>query len=307
MDTLFSLLERDEVEPQGRCDQCKLAHGRTRPENVSLLRCPACDFPFGETFDAMRVVALSLQDPKRGDFVNVFSQPVCYIWLRVEREDGGLDLTVEPYLGDTFGTEPEWYYYEESNSSWSDIIGAGSHGSWKKDDFIGGWNTWAMQEGLCPGQEFLVQFKPPRWYRCSWEYIEYDVEYDFDIVMRAPRSPKQAARSWDQWKKACIRNRQSLREHQRREEYKRTHDIEAMYLRHQRTYQDDLDVYTVALCSKHINGGWLTQGTSPVRAYAHKASDPEPSWENALANLIEVIQKDLPHLDPEVVKKLPVR
>jgi len=226
----FHILDEIEPpEPQGRCERCKLQYGKPKVENVSLLHCPDCDFPFGETVEGMRTIALTLQDPKHHVRVNVYSQVVCYIWLQVVRD--GIDLRVEADLGaDVFGTVPEWYAFEMDNTDWTSVISP----EWKScsdaSNFTGTWNDWALQEGLAPGQRFLVEFKHPRWYRCSWEYEEYDVEYYWDIVMREARSPKQAIRAWEQWRKVCEEDRIALRKQRADHQHKRTHDVEAMFI-----------------------------------------------------------------------------
>lgn len=313
-DEIFSLLDKDDDGPQGRCEQCKLVYGKPQKHNESVLRCAGCDFPFGETFEGVRAIALALQELKTEDYWDVYSQKVCYVWMRLVRD--GLDLTCEPYgYTDTLGTTPEWLDYELSNSGWGDIINPGYH-SHGDSDFDGTWNTWALENGICPNQPFLVEMKPPRWYKCSYEYEEWDVEYDFDIVMLAKRSPKQAALAWERWKKQCARNRQDVRKAHERAAYRRTHDVAAMYLSYDtwgmNPYVDygrsDEGGYIVALGSKH-GGGWFLQGRSPNydERWKKKVEREEPSYDRAMIDLLDQIQKHLPHLDPEVIRKLPRR
>lgn len=120
-------------------------------------------------------------------------------------------LTVEPLVALTVGNTPEWLYYEESNSTWEEMLGQGTYNN-LKNDFGDGWTAWGLANGVCPGQEFLVEFRPPTWHRSGWEYEEWDVEYHWDVMMTTPRSAKQSARAWDLWKKACVKNRQSHRQ-----------------------------------------------------------------------------------------------
>lgn len=309
----FQLLEDDTPKPQGRCSRCKLDYGKTKPENESLLRCPECDFPFGETADAMRAIALGLQ--RLGERVNVYSQPVCYIWLKVVRD--GLDLGVEAeHDVETFGEVPEWYAFEMDSTDWESVIGPEWKSRTDESNFTGTWNDWALQEGFSPGQRFLIEFKHPRWYRCSWEYEEYDVEYYWDIVLREPRTPKQAIRAWKQWRKVCEEAREGCRLARAAQTYKRQHDVDAMYIQHDsfwsQGYYDDCsppDGYIVRLCSSH-GGGGIAEGRSPTYDERYKRRDSEPmvpSRERAWEALIADVQKRLPHLDVEVIRKLSTR
>jgi len=301
----FNLLDDVDIEfkPQVRCERCKKIYGKERPELSSRLRCMHCDFPLGETVEGIKALAFALQDPKHHVLVNVYSQPVCYIWLQVVRD--GVDLTVEPYLTSSHGEEPDWFDYELSNSSWPDIISPDHKWSAiETSDFTGTWNDWALQEGLCPGQPFLVEFEHPRWYKSGgYEYEEWDVEYSWTIVDRAPRSPKQAARAWEQWQTQCARNRHACRREKARREHKRQHDVDAMFIRFEPfcSGRDGWpDGHSVSLWTTH--GGTLASGRSPG-----DQRDPEPSIEKAWDDLLRSVQTHLPHLDPEVVRKLPRR
>lgn len=289
----------DEFKPQARCERCQKIYGKERPEFVTLLRCPHCDFPFGETVEGIKALAFALQDPKHHVLVDVYAQPVCYIWLRVVRD--GVDLTVESCAALSQGTQPEWFDSELSNSGWPDIISPDHKWSaMETSDFTGTWNDWALQEGLCPGQAFLVEFKHPRWYKSGYEYEEWDVEYFWEIVDREPRSPKQAARAWEQWQKQCTRQRQMCRRAKARLEHTRTHDVGAMFIRYEAfsTTRDGWpDGHSVILWTTH--GGMVASGRSPSQD-----RDPEPSIEKAWDDLLKNVRERLPHLDPEVVRKL---
>lgn len=202
-DDLFPL----RTETVARCSRCAMVSGQERPEHRSALRCPHCDFPFGETLEAIKAIAFALQAPKR--FMNVYAQPVCYVWLQVVRD--GLDLDVETYMdGEDFNTKPDWLDYELGHLGWRDILSP-QYRSPEVDDFTGTWNNWALENGLCPLQPFLVEMKHPRYYRCSYEYEEYDVDYYWEIVQRAPRTAKQVVRAWKMWMRTCARTRRAWR------------------------------------------------------------------------------------------------
>lgn len=294
---------------QGRCKRCKRVHGEPQPGNESRLRCDVCDFPFGETADAVRAIALGLQ--RLGDRVNVYSQPVCYIWLKVVRD--GLDLGVEAEDDvETFGQPPEWFEYEMDNTDWESVISPGWKPCTDTSNFTGTWNDWALQEGFSPGQRFLIEFKHPHWYRCSWEYEEYDVEYYWDIVLREPRTPKQAIRAWEQWRKVCEEHREGARQARAARQHKRTHDVAAMFIQHDvfwsSSYGDGYppDGYIVRLSTKH--GGSIAEGRSPTADERYKRRDSAPvvpSRERAWDDLIANVKKHLPHIDPDLLQTLP--
>jgi len=306
----FDILEHEDVKPQGRCERCKLVYGRPQKHNESALRCASCDYPFGETVDGIRSLALVLQEPVRGIYFNVYSQVVCYVWLRLVRD--GLDLSLEPCLTvHVFGEIPEWFDYEIGQSGWDSVISTDYKPCESDANLTGSWNYWALEMGVCPSQPFLVEIKPPRYYKCSYEYDEWDVEYFWDLAMTAPRSPRQAARAWELWKTECGKNHVAYRAWREHEEYKRTHDVKAMYIRYDAWgggYSYDDQGYIVALCSTH-GGGWLIEGRSPNYAEHSKSRDEgkPPSYERAWSDLLENIQKHLPHLDPKVIRELPRR
>jgi hypothetical protein len=184
----------EEPPTQKRCDKCAVhrlpfpgSYELDNPELCSNLRCPYCDFPFYATLEGMRACALALQERK--NLCNVYSQVACYIWLQFVPNE--LDLEEFDNVLE-FGVKPDWMAYEFESVTWDEIITT-DHSNHE---------TWLLQEGLCPGQPFLVEFEKPIWSRSGGEYDEYDVDYSWDILCRLPKSPEQAARSWDRWLKA---------------------------------------------------------------------------------------------------------
>jgi hypothetical protein len=305
----FQLLDYPEPVLSKRCVQCQFVYGRERPENVSLLRCPNCDYPLHESKDAFRAIAMALQETP----TNVYSTVACYVWLYLVRD--GVDLAVEPYLGaDDFGTVPEWFDYEIGNCGWDGIISP-DYKSWRSDespsDFDGTWNNWGLEQGVCPGQPFLVEMKHPHYYKCGgYEYPEeVDVEYYWDIVMRAPYSAKQAARIWVQWQKKCADNCQVMQRAAARLRRRRARNVEAMFIQHDSFWADRYDEMTapdgviVRLCSNFGHYGTLAEGRSGRKRDEERTDAQERAWNDLLAN----VREHLPHLDLDVVRKLPTR
>ena len=304
----FQLLDVPEPTLTKRCTQCQFVFGKERPENVALLRCPECDYPLHESEDAFRAIAFALQDDGP---TNVYSTVGCYVWLQLVRD--GIDLAIEPYLGaDDFGAVPEWFDYEIGQSGWDGVISP-EFVSWRADDapsdFAGTWNNWALEHGVCPGQPFLVELKPPHYSKCGWEYEEWDVEYYWDIVRRAPRSAKQSARAWAQWQTACTANRQAMCRAAARLKQRRARRVDEMFLQYDSFWTERYDEMSwpdgvvIRLCSKLGHWGVLAEGRSDRKRTEERADARERAWEA----LIVDVKARLPHLDPDVLRKLPTR
>lgn len=300
------------VEPvlSKRCVRCQFVYGRERAENVALLRCPECDYPLHEDEGAIRAIALALQDDGP---TNVYSTVGCYVWLHLVRD--GVDLMIEPYLGaGDFGTVPEWFDYEIGQVGWDGVLSP-EWCSWRSNesssDFAATWNNWALEQGLCPGQAFLVEMKHPHYYKCGgYEYPEEtDVEYYWDIVMREPRSAKQAARAWTQWQKRCADNRQVVRRAAARLTRRRERNVEEMYIQYDSFWTHHYDEMSapdgvvVRLCSGLGHWGVLVEGRSDRKRDEERTDARERAWAALLAN----VREQLPHLDPDVIRKLPTR
>lgn len=306
----FEVLDYPEPVLSKRCVRCQFVFGKERPENAALLRCPECDYPLHEDEDAMRAIALALQIDGP---TNVYSTVGCYVWLQLVRD--GVDLTVEPYFGaDDFGTVPDWFDYEIGQIGWDGVISP-DYKSWRADgppsDFIGTWNNWAIEQGLCPGQRFLVEMKHPRYYRCGgYEYPEeIDVEYYWDIVMREPRSLRQTVRAWEQWQKKCADNRRALQRAADRLRYRRETTVREMFIQYDSFWTHHYDEMSypdgvvVRLCSGIGHWGVLAEGRSDRKGDEERTDARERAWAALLAD----VRERLPHLDPNVIRKLPTR
>lgn len=85
--------------------------------------------------------------------------------------------------------EPSWV--KEEDSSLSSIL----------DDQLGhddhAWVSWGLENGVSPGQPFLIGFLKPVWSRTSYEYDEWDADYPWALIRVLPNNPVSAIRSWD--------------------------------------------------------------------------------------------------------------
>lgn len=145
--------------------------------------------------------------------MDVTLESVVYIWARLV-VDGGR-LTVEQYNTRFFdgGGRPPWWTEERVDL---DYLLFGS--------FLGDQGTpWGLEEGICPGQPFLIAIPEPH---CSRDYWgEYDEDWSYDIVKTMPRKPEASAVAWDRalarmklskaetWRKAGENTARAVRSH----------------------------------------------------------------------------------------------
>ena len=110
--------------------------------------------------------------------VDEYYRKEAYIWCRLVQTDG--DLEFEAGAAEFVGDVPDWWEtIHETGIGW--LIGA-EQGGWDYPRVL----DWALREGLAPEQEFLVCVPEPTWYKCSYEYDEWDYECDLFIVRRLP-------------------------------------------------------------------------------------------------------------------------
>ena len=232
-------------------------------------------------------------------FTNVYTPAFCEVWLRLET--GGHDLVVEELpKTEEIGVKPDWIEFELGEVGWDGLLSPEWHEGTS-------WMTWALEQGLCPYQPFLVWVGKPHYYRCGgYEYPEeWDVEYDWEVIAHEHRNAKQAVRVWHRF--VASRRRlldaemiagQKLRE-------RRHHDVTAMFIRYDSYWSDYCDDMTppdgaiVRLCSSH--GGW---GSAILEAWHHGGGGYQDNQAKAWEKLLTQIRVELPHLDIYVIEKL---
>ena len=114
--------------------------------------------------------------------VNEYYSDGCYLWVVLEQTDA--DLEVEDAALDQADEMPAWVEYMLSDVGLEEIVGCGC------GSMFCGWGgvlEWSMQEGIAPGQPFLVYCTVPRttktWTDYGWEY---DLDFEAWIVRRLP-------------------------------------------------------------------------------------------------------------------------
>jgi hypothetical protein len=211
-----------------------------------------------------------------------------YRWFRLVPDYRDLDFE---HCGDEGVFDPSWLV----DTSYEEILGL--HHSTKYSGV-----NWGLQQGLAPGQPFLVCFEKAVWYK-SGGYdgpVEWDAEYPWEIVRVMPRKPATAAASWDRVMKAIERGEE------RHEKY-----AKALLERHLRSPNkwrleirffggsdwDPVRTLQLSLVSKFKdNEHTLARGSAEA--------DHEKSFEQAFWDLLKNFQKAYPTTDPYLVLRL---
>lgn len=223
---------------------------------------------------------------------DVFFSDGVLVWMRFRVGDWlGVDLGIERCATSSAGDEPEWLRDEESNGGWDVILG--------KPLTPRPWMTFALQHGIAPGQPFLLWLERPKYYRCSYEYDEYDCDYQWDIVRVMPRTAEQSAAAWAS---AIARDALAEARNRRRaeaERQRRETDVDAMYLR--------------GFNYGGIDCAWAGNGTGVKLLSRHghaelaEGRDDKGSLDLAKERLIAVATARLPNLSADVVRGMRVR
>lgn len=227
--------------------------------------------------------------------VDIFRPESCRVWLRLDDDCRG-DLDLRRVRGQHIGTPPDWFTEECSESGLESAI----HPQWHPDG--GTWAMFGLEMGICPGQPFLVEIDAPRWYRCSYEYDEWDVEWQWELLDREPRTSEKAARIWADF---YVRRREILtaqRQASADRRLKAETDRAAMEVRmgvfwHRGFYDECAppDGISARLTSTH--------GDLGIQGRAHG----DNAHERAMEELAIRASLALPHLTPQFIRSLPRR
>lgn len=116
------------------------------------------------------------------------------IWVQLH----GHDLEWNE-IGESDGTpEPEWLQYEMQEAGLDMIVGIDAS-TFRPEKRLG----WLLKQGLAPEQPFCLEIGTPH-YSTSY-YGETNVEYDCDIVEKAPWTPERVAESLEKYLKRSQR------------------------------------------------------------------------------------------------------
>lgn len=123
------------------------------------------------------------------------TEKAIFVWFKLVY-DGTSDLDPQECGTDCIGGPPEWTDHEDDLSLGTVMSPAWTHTTVGGHDFPDQWLRWGLENGIAPGQPFLVRIGRPHYYKCSYEYEEYDCEWDVEVVRTMPRSQRQALRAW---------------------------------------------------------------------------------------------------------------
>jgi len=185
-------------------------------------------------------------------------------------------------------TMPEWYDHEMENSGWEGILGSEHREP-----------NWAIEEGIAPEQPFLLRIATPEYYRCSYEYDEWDVNWDWEIFYVTQLDPQEAANRWEAWLVGEEGPRELSPYEQEQDELEelRLTDLAKLYVRAETYdyggYHDRQMGYRVELCSKHecIIGNEATARPQIIEKRVQSESLPI-----AFDELLEQVEKEQPSL-----------
>lgn len=92
----------------------------------------------------------------------------------------------------------DWLQYERDMVGLEDLLGIDQ---WRTGC---GTASWLAQNGIAPGQPFLVHFDPPRYWRSWTDYgYEYDSEFTYDVAAIDPWPREQVIEAWLVWACTC--------------------------------------------------------------------------------------------------------
>lgn len=141
-------------------------------------------------YGGYQLTALGTKEAERLELVDECSEEVCRIWFYLE--EFCLSLAQLNLAGDM----PSWLEIERDQAGWDGILELDP----RDDERV----TWAMENGIAPGQPFLMEIHPPRYFQCGspFDGEEWDVEYSATLVKVAHLAAPEAADQWEAWIKA---------------------------------------------------------------------------------------------------------
>lgn len=230
--------------------------------------------------------------------VNVYCPRNVWVWHRLIF-DGYEDL-YPTAIGNVpgVGEQPDWW----ACTSFDEI--AEAYNFSQHNEVLGytynyTWLQFAMENGIAPGQAFLISISIPVGYR-SYDG-DYDEEWSWEIVERAPLPTAVALKRWAHtWRQREVRQYMDARERKEQIELA-DRDVASMYIH--RMIQGDgreIPVYVqLSLCTTRPFASPSLRNT-----YARSSIKKESL---AMELLIEKAIKVNPYLSPEIIKSLPVR
>lgn len=122
---------------------------------------------------------------------DLYSEEVCRVWFYLEE----FDLLLS--RANSTADMPDWLRIELSAVRWDEILGI----SYADDRRA----AWALGYGVAPGQAFLMEVRPPHYFRCGnpLDGDDWDCEYNTTFLKTEPMPLAEAANQWEAWIKAA--------------------------------------------------------------------------------------------------------
>lgn len=246
---------------------------------------------------------------------NVYSKAVIQVWLKPDAQDGLKLVEVDP--DESVGPSPDWLDYDVKEIGWDYILDS-SYCSSSPDEYGNRWPEgrmrWCLEEGIAPGQPFLVEL--PRPYHSvshTQNGTEYDTDYEPEIIAIFPWKPSRAAKVWARELKAEMSYRQAEAARRRKLHSVQHHDTDKMFLSMdvyfapgQSTY-DDMEMPRGIAYSLKTNANLDKSNMSWVTGTLARGEAPDGDHAKAMDALVAEARKRLPHLTDEFIRSLPLR
>lgn len=239
--------------------------------------------------------------------IDKFDALECSVWLALV-EEGGEHLYLERVGDEEVGEMPRWLECELDVDGWDMLPGLG-------DSYAVGFNgyaRWGLKNGIAPYQPFLVWFERPRYYRCSYEYDEWDADWTWDIKEVLPISDFDAERRWEHYLRdrfiaeEMMTHEASYWEHQHRIRV----DCMAIHTEVLTSYRNDMHSpngirLTIRSSITDWRGGWHTADLLEASVREHNSSY-EDHKAKAMTLLVEKAKEKLPHLTETQIRNMKV-
>jgi hypothetical protein len=244
--------------------------------------------------------------------VDIMCESYVRVWLAMDLDNHELEEVGE----DQIGERPEWLRYELECMSWKDLLEV----NWRysKDEAGNEWQSgplmWCIEQGIAPGQPFLVEFDKPH-YSTSYDG-ETDVEYWHKILRVRPMSERRAATAFSREVDGQLSFCRAMRERRDKEKFLQRTDVASMFIRldvyfgSNQPYWDDMCLpggIRYSLCSSTSLDNRVKNPNRFATAVLACGEDDKGDHKLAMDNLVKDALQGLPGLTEEVLRKMPTR
>lgn len=275
---------------------------------------PSWDEVMGDYEDPPRDVPDGWVDRRNAtipDLVNVlFPDGDAFVWFMIDPEGFAYDMEIvevedlvtigefNPLLGEEVSSVG---LASMIDSCWS-LRTEYEHGY----DFKNEWLVWALENGVAPGQPFLMRFGAPEYRECGNYYErEVDVEYEAELVRALPMSHAESGERWARAFDQLRMSRMNSIAKSKRIKKERLRHVDGMYVAFTSFwtgfYDGPPNAVRASLCSTYVEPGDHLDHVGSQLLYAE---DNDHNSERALSRLIERVREKLPHITESAIRKM---